>query len=119
MCDVCGAYKKNIQNKFKASIVKWSLCACSDVYIIVSGTVTIVVAGTDDTTKRFDKRNKGVIFKNNSPFTNNSQIENVKNLDVTLPMYNLIEHSDNYSKSSGRLWQYYRDGPSDNILESE
>ena len=72
MCDVCGAYKKNIQNKFKASIVKWSLCVYSDAYIIVSGAVTIVVAGTDDTTKRFDKRSKGVIFKSNSHFINNS-----------------------------------------------
>ena len=36
-----------------------------------------------------------------------------------MPMYNLIEHSDNYLKTSGSLWQYYRDDPNDNILQSE
>ena len=34
-------------------------------------------------------------------------------------MYDLIEYSDNYSKASGSLWQYYRDDPSDNIAQSE
>ena len=34
-----------------------------------------------------------------------------KIFDVVMPMYNLIEYSDNYSKTSGRLWQYYRDKP--------
>ena len=36
-----------------------------------------------------------------------------------MPLYNLIEYSDNYSKTSGRLWQYYRDDPIDNITQSE
>ena len=36
-----------------------------------------------------------------------------------MPVYNLIEYSDNYSKTSGSLWQYYRDDPNDNIKESE
>ena len=36
-----------------------------------------------------------------------------------MPMYNLIKYSDNYSKTSGSLWQYYRDDPNDNITESE
>ena len=36
-----------------------------------------------------------------------------------MPMYNLIEHSDNYLKTSGSLWQYYRDDPNDNIIQSE
>ena len=36
-----------------------------------------------------------------------------------MPVYNLIECSDNYSKTSGSLWQYYRDKPNDNIAESE
>ena len=36
-----------------------------------------------------------------------------------MPMYNLIEYSDNYSKTSGRLWQYYKDEPNDNLADSE
>ena len=42
---------------------------------------------------------------------NNAQLDNAKDLDVMMPMYNLIEYSDNYSKTSGSLWQYYRDIP--------
>ena len=36
-----------------------------------------------------------------------------------MPMYNLIEYSDNYSKKSRRLWHYYRDEPNDNLADSE
>ena len=36
-----------------------------------------------------------------------------------MPIYNLIEYSDNYSKTSGSLWQYYKDDPNDNITDSE
>ena len=36
-----------------------------------------------------------------------------------MPMFNLIEYSDNYSKTSRSLWQYYRDDPNDNLLDSE
>ena len=102
-----------------------SLCDYSDAYILVSGTITITGAGADDAAKRLDERNKGVIFKNCAPFTdciseiNNTQIDNAKYIDVVSPMYNLIEYSDNYSKTSGSLWQYYRDDPNDNITQSE
>ena len=51
--------------------------------------------------------------------TNNAQIDNEKCIDVVMPMYNLIEYSDNYSKTSGSLWQYDRDDPNDNLAESE
>ena len=61
--------------------------------------------------------NKKVIFKNFPPFTNcigetnNTQIDNGKDIDIVMPMYNLIEHTDNYSKTSGSLWQYCKDIP--------
>ena len=42
---------------------------------------------------------------------NNTQIDNAKDLDDVMPMYNLLEHSNNYLKTSGSLWQYYRDEP--------
>ena len=49
----------------------------------------------------------------------NAQVDNAKYIDVVLPMHNLIEYSDNYSKTSRTLWQYYRDDPKDTITESE
>ena len=50
---------------------------------------------------------------------NNTQIDNVKYINVVMPMYNLIEYSNNYSKTSGNLWQCYRDDPNDNTTQSE
>ena len=97
----------------------------SDAYILVSGTVTIIGEGADDAAKRVDEREKLVIFKNWAPFTdciseiNNTQINNAKDIDAVIPMYNLIEYSNNYSKTSAKLWQYYRDEPNDNIANSE
>ena len=64
--------------------------------------------------------NKTVIFKNCAPFTdciskiNNAQVDNAKDIDIVMLMYNLIEYSDNYSKTSGSLWQYCKDIPAVN-----
>ena len=61
--------------------------------------------------------NKKLIFKNCAPFTNciikvnNNQIDNAEYIDIIMPMYNLTEYSDNYSKTSGSLWQYCKDMP--------
>ena len=121
-----GKYNTNSQIEFKTSMLKFSLCDYSDAYILVSETITITGVGAGDAVKRLDERNKGVILKNCAPSTdcvsevNNTQIKKYsKYLDVVLPMYNLIEYSDNYSKISGSLWQYYRDYPNDNITESK
>ena len=60
---------------------------------------------------------KKIIFKNCAPFTNciseinNTQVDNDKDIDIVMPMYNLIEYSDNYAKTSGSLWQYCLDMP--------
>ena len=75
--------------------------------------------------RQLDERNKEVIFKNCASFTNciseinNNQIDNAKYLDVVMPMHNLIEYNDSYPKTSGSLWQYYRDDPNDNITQSQ
>ena len=112
-------------------MIRSKLCDYSDAYILVSGTITITGAGDDANAKRADERNKGLVFKNCAPFTscissvNNTQTYNSENIDVLMPMYILvpmyilIEYSDNYSKTSGSLWQFYRDDPNDNITESE
>ena len=79
----------------------------------------------DAATRQADERNKGVTSKNFAPFTkcicriNNTEIDNAKDINIVMPMYNLIEYSDNYSKTSGSLWQYYKDDPNDNIANSE
>ena len=60
-----------------------------------------------------------MVFKNCAPFINciseinNTQIDNAKDIDIVMPMYNLIEYSDNYAKTTGSLWQYFRDKPVD------
>ena len=106
----CGTYNTNSQIKFKTSILKSIFCDYSDAYILASGTLEITGAGADHATKRLHKRNKGVIFKNFAPLThciseiNNTQIDNAKYLDVVMSVYNLIEYSDNFSKTAGSLW---------------
>ena len=80
--------------------------------ILVSETITITAVGADDAAKRLDERNKGVTFKNFAPFTdsiseiNNTQVDNAKYINVAMPMYNLIEYSYYYLKTSESLWQY-------------
>ena len=78
---------------------------------------TITVPNTTAAGAAADNR-KIIIIKNWTPFTNciseinNTQIDNVKDIDIVMPiMYNLIEYSNNYSKTSGSLWDYYRDEP--------
>ena len=96
-------------------MLKSSLCDYSDVYILIKGNITVVGAGADDAAIATDRNNKQAIFKNCALFTiciterNNTQAGNAKDLDVAMPMYNLIEYSNNYSKKSGNLWQYCRE----------
>ena len=88
--------------KFKTTILRSNLCDYADAYILVKGTITITGAGNDDATKQADERDKGVTFKNCAPFTkcinriNNTEIDNAKDIDIVMPMYNLTEYSDNY-----------------------
>ena len=106
-------------------MLKSSLCDYSDAYILVKGTITIAGAGDDAAARQADERDNGVIFKNCAPFTNciseinNTQVDNAKDIDIVMSMYNLIEYSGNYVKTSGSLWQYYRDEPNDNSADSE
>ena len=94
-------------------MLKLSLCNYNDAYILVKGITT--VADTSAEAEATQNANKRVIFKNCVPFTDciskikNTQIDNAKDIDVVMPMFNLIEYSDNYSKTSGSLWEYFRD----------
>ena len=97
-------------------MLKSSLCDYSDAYILVKG--TIAVNNTAAAGAAVNNTNKKVKFKNCASFTNciseinNTQINNAKGIDIVMPMYNLIEYSDNYAKTTGSLWQYCKDIPS-------
>ena len=111
--DARGTYNTNSQIKFKNSMLKSRLCDYSYAYILVSGTITVAPEEGDNP----KSDNKEVVFKNCAPFTdcigeiNNTQRDNAKDVDADMPMYNLIEYSNNYLKLSGSLWQYYREEP--------
>ena len=120
-----GTYNVNSQIKLKTTMLKSSLCNYSDAYILVKGTITIEGSGADAAARQADERDKEVVFKNCAPFTNciseinNTQVGNAKDIDIVMPMYNLIEYSDNYAKTSGSLWQYYRDEPNNSLADSK
>ena len=98
--------------------LKSSLCDYSDAYILVKGTISI--ANTTAAGVGANNINEEVIFKNCAPFTNciseinNMQIDNAKDIDIVMPMHNLIEYSDNYAKTTGSLWQYCNNIPARN-----
>ena len=106
--------KPNKQIRFKTSMLRSDLCDYSDAYIVVKGTITV----TDPNKANYDKK---LAFKNNAPFTsciskiNNTLIDNAEDLDIVMPMYNLLEYSKNYRKTTGSLWNYYRDEPNSGI----
>ena len=120
-----GTCNVNSQIKFKTTMLKSSLCDYSDEYIVVKEKITITGAGDDAAARQADERDKGVAFKNCAAFSNciseinNTEVDNAKDVDIIMPMYNLIEYSGNYAKTSGSVWQYYRDEPSDNLADSE
>ena len=104
----------NSDIRFKTTMLRSNLCDYADSYILVKGTITITGAGANAGEIKADERDKGVTFKNCTPFTkcisriNNTDIDNAQDIDIVMPMYNLIEYSDNYAKTSGSLYQYYK-----------
>ena len=106
-------------------MLKSRLCDYCDTCILFKG------PATDPNTKTasavINNANKKVAFKDYVSFTdciseiNNAQVDNAKGIDATIPLYNLIEIGDNYSKTPGSLWEYYRDEPglngSDGIID--
>ena len=100
-----GNYSHHDPIKFLTKSIESSLCDYSDAYILVTGNIT--VAGGNPNTK--------VAFKNCAPFKecrteiNETFVDKTKHINIAMPMYNLIEYSDNYSDTSGSLWQFKRD----------
>ena len=93
--------------KYDTRVLKPNLCDYAEAYILVDGTIR----GTGG------NNNTRLALKNCAPFTkcnleiNDEHVDTAENLDITMPMYNLIEYSDNYQDSSATLYQYKRDEP--------
>ena len=98
--NIRGAYSPNKQIRFKTLMLQSTLCDYRDSYIIVEENIS--VDNTAAAAAAANNAKKKVIFKNCAPCTNciskmnNTQIDNAKYIDIVMPMYNLIEYSDNY-----------------------
>ena len=106
-----GNFDTGKKIRFKTSMLRSDLCDYSEAYVWVKGTVTAIDTNNDN---NFNKR---FVFKNNTPFLsciskiNGKLVENAEDLDVVMPMYNLLDYSKNYEKTSGSLFNYFRDEP--------
>ena len=93
--------------KYDTRVLKPNLCDYAEAYILVDGTIRAAAADA----------NTRLSLKNCAPFTkcdleiNDEHVDTAEKLDITMPMYNLIEYSDNYQDSSATLYQYKRDEP--------
>ena len=111
-------YSTNKNIRFKTPMLISELRDYSNVYIAVKRTITV------DGTNENNQTDKMITFKNNAPFRscistiNNTFIDNAKDLDIVMLTYNLLEHSGNYSLTSGSLWNYYKDEMNDNANEN-
>ena len=91
-------------------MLRSDLCYYNDAYIVVTGKITV----TNPNNNASDKK---LALKNNAPFfsciskISGTLIDNVEDLDIVTPMYNLLQYSKNYTKTTGRLWNYYIDEP--------
>ena len=100
-----GTYNTNSDIRFKTTMLKSSLCDYSDAYTLVKGRITITGAGENAAARQVDEENKGVIFENCAPFINckseinNIEIDNTKDIDIVMLMYN----SKSISKSIQRV----------------
>ena len=128
------AYNENKSIRLKTPMLRSTLCDCCDAYILVKGIITVngVVNGAENDIAR---RNRPLILKNNAPFVscitriNGELIEDAEDLDIVMPMYNLLEYSKNNRKTIGSLHNYYRDEltddnnpvdfPNTNVINSE
>ena len=115
-----NTYNENKSIRFKTPMLRSNLCDYSDAYILVKDTITVTALGVNNNADNIrDKRTIPLILKNNALFVscitriNGELIEDADDLDIVMPMYNLLEYSKNYRKTIGLLYNYYRDELSD------
>ena len=110
-----GNYLPDNEVKFLTSSLESSLCDYSDAYILVTGDITATP----------NNAITQVVSKNSTPFKNcrteinDTFVDYADFINIAMPMYNLIEYSDNYSDTSGSLWQFKRDEIGGYFLESQ
>ena len=111
-----NTYNTSKPIKFKTSMLRSDLCDYSDAYVWVTGKITVT---NPNDNANF---NKELTLKNNAPFIsciskiNGELVENAEDLNIIMPMYNLLEYSKNCEKTSGSLFNYYRDQPSELVI---
>ena len=110
-----NTYNENKSIRFKTPMLRSNLC-----YILAKGTIMVTAPGVNNNANNIrNKRNRPLILKNNAPFVscitriNGELIEDADDLDIVMPIYNLLEYSKNYRKTIGSLYNYYRDELSD------
>ena len=131
-------YNANKEIRSKTSMLRLDLCDYSDAYIVVKGNIivdkktltaddieapnnTAANATTTNSTNNNEFVEKKLVFKINAPFINcvskinGAKTDNAEDLDVPMPMYNLLEYSKNYRNTTGCLWNYYRDEPNSSV----
>ena len=107
-----GTYNLNKDIRFKTPQIRDDLCDFNDTYIVVTGKITGTNPGNN-----LNEYNKKVAFKNSDPFfncilkINHQLIEDAQDLDIVMPMYNLLYSSKNFRKTTGSSWNYYQDIP--------
>ena len=110
-----GNYSKNYELKFLIRSIESSLCDHSDAYILVTGNISVKKRNAADTGDIALGTITQVVFKNCAPFEkcrteiNETFVDEATHINITMPMYNLIEYSVNYSSTSGSLWHFERD----------
>ena len=119
-----GNYSPPGPIKFLTKSIESSLCDYSDAYILVTGNITVtrtiaVPAGSPAGTQRQRKQPltaaTQVVFKNCAPFKkwsteiDGTLVDETDFINITMPMYKFVEYSDNYSDTSGSLWDFKGD----------
>ena len=111
-----NTYNTSKPIRFETSMLRSDLCDYSDAYVWVKGKITVT---NPNNNANFDRR---LTLKNNAPFIsciskiNGELVENAEDLDIVMPLYNLLEYSKNYEKTSGSLFNYYRYEPSETTI---
>ena len=114
-----SSYNTSKPIRFKTSMLRYDLCDYSDAYVWVKGTIIVT---NPNNNANFDRR---LTLKNNAPFIlcvskiNGELVENAEDVDIVIPIYNLLEYSKNYEKSSGSLFNYYRDEPNETEIPND
>ena len=107
-----GTYNPNKDIRFKRPQIRDDLCDFNDAYIVVTGKIRGTNPGND-----INDHNKKVVLKTSAPFLgcilkiNNQLIEDAQDLDIVMPMFNLLYSSKNFRKTTGSFWNYYPDKP--------